>query len=82
MNHRIGPGVCLEIHLSHSFGSPTKLITMKASSHHSLAADIRRDSKRKPTIDVLRNRKVTLKPIKSAALLIILNHEKIACLDP
>ncbi len=75
MNHRIGSVVDLEMLISRSYGSPTKLITIKASSHHSFAADIRRESKRKPTTNVLRNRNVTLKPTKFAALLIIFSHE-------
>ena len=67
--------ISLEMPISLSHGLPTKLIIIKASSHHSIAADMRRESKRKPTNNVLRNMKVTLKPTKFAALLIIFSHE-------
>ena len=82
MNHRIGSVVSLEMPMSHPHGLPTKLITIKASSHHSFASDIQRESKRKPTNNVSRNRNVTLKPIKFAALLIIFSYyEYIDLLD-
>ncbi len=81
MNHRIGSVVSLEMPIWRSYGLPTKLITIKASSHHTPVADIRRESKRKPTNNVFRNRNVTLKPTKFAALLIIFSQESIDFLD-
>ena len=81
MNHRIGSVVSLEMPISRSYGLPTKLTMIKASSHHSPAADIRRESKRKLTNNVLTKRNVTLKPTKFAALLIIFSHESIDFLD-
>ena len=53
---------------------PTKLITMKVSSHQSLAAEIRREIKRKATVSVLRTKKVTLKLIRHAASPIMVKH--------
>lgn len=67
--------ISLEVPISLPYGLPTKLIMIKASSHHSIAADIWRESKRKPTNNELRKRNVTLKPTKFAALAIIFSHE-------
>ena len=77
MSHKTGSVVSLEMPISLSYGLPTKLMMIKASSHHSIAAEIRRESKRKPTNSVSRNRNVTLKPIKFAAVVTIFSHEKI-----
>ena len=67
----------LEMPISLSYGLPTKLMMVKASAHHSIVVEIRRESKREPTDRVSRNRNVTLKPIKLAVVVTIFSHEKL-----
>jgi hypothetical protein len=74
MTHRTEPSATLVVLTWRTTNRPTKLITMKRSSHQSLAAEMRRDTKRKATVIVLRIRKVILKPMRPAAVPIMVKH--------